>query len=33
MSEEALKQQPLAGSLFVLKDCGFKGLSAAKFKG
>jgi sugar lactone lactonase YvrE len=33
MSEEALKQQPLAGSLFVVKDCGFKGLPAAKFKG
>jgi sugar lactone lactonase YvrE len=33
MSEEALKEQPLAGSLFVVKDCGFKGLPAAKFKG
>ena len=33
MSEEALQQQPLAGSLFVLKDCGYKGLPAAKFKG
>ncbi len=33
MSEEALKEQPLAGSLFVLKNCGFKGLPAAKFKG
>lgn len=33
MNEEALKQQPLAGSLFVLKDCGYKGLPAAKFKG
>lgn len=33
MSEEALKEQPLAGSLFVLKDCGYKGLPAAKFKG
>ena len=33
MSDEALQQQPLAGSLFVLKDCGYKGLPAAKFKG
>jgi sugar lactone lactonase YvrE len=33
MSEEALKEQPLAGSLFVLKDSGFKGLPAEKFKG
>lgn len=33
MPEEDLKQQPLAGCLFVVKDCGFKGLPAAKFKG
>jgi sugar lactone lactonase YvrE len=33
MGKEALQQQPLAGSLFILKDCGYKGLPAAKFKG
>ncbi len=33
MNEEDLKKQPLAGQLFVIKDCGVKGLLAAKFKG
>ncbi len=33
MPEEILMKQPLAGSLFVIKDCGFKGLPAQKFKG
>ena len=33
MREEDLIKQPLAGSLFVIKDCGFKGLPAQKFKG
>lgn len=31
--EEDLMKQPLAGSLFVVKDCGFRGLPAQKFKG
>lgn len=29
----ALEAQPLAGSLFVLRNCGFRGLKAARFKG
>ena len=33
MREEDLEKQPLAGSLFVVKNCGYKGLPAAKFKG
>ncbi|MBV9963204.1 MAG: SMP-30/gluconolactonase/LRE family protein [Parafilimonas sp.] len=33
MSEELLKQQPHAGKLFVVKNCGAKGLLAKKFKG
>ena len=33
MSEEDLLKQPLAGSLFIVKDCGYKGLPAQKFKG
>lgn len=33
MREEDLLKQPLAGSLFVVKDCGYKGLPAQKFKG
>jgi sugar lactone lactonase YvrE len=33
MSEELLKQQPHAGKLFVVKNCGVKGLVPDKFKG
>lgn len=33
MVKEDLMQQPLAGSLFVIKDCDYKGLPAQKFKG
>ena len=33
LSEEDLIDQPLAGCLFVVKDCGYKGLPAQKFKG
>jgi len=33
MSEELLKQQPHAGKLFVVKNCGVKGLLPKKFKG
>ena len=33
MSEDALQQQPHAGKLFVVKNCGCKGLPAEKFKG
>lgn len=33
LSKEDLQKQPDAGKLFVVKDCGFKGLPAAKFKG
>lgn len=32
LSESELVQQPLAGSLFVLRNCGFKGLPAFEFK-
>jgi len=31
LSENELAQQPLAGYLFVIKDCGFKGISAVEF--
>lgn len=31
LSEKELKQQPLAGSLFVIKKCGYKGLNAFRF--
>jgi sugar lactone lactonase YvrE len=33
MSDEDLQNQPDAGKLFVVKNCGFKGLPAQKFKG
>ena len=32
LSEEELIEQPLAGSLFIIKNCGFTGLPAFKFK-
>ncbi|HMC85764.1 MAG TPA: SMP-30/gluconolactonase/LRE family protein [Chitinophagaceae bacterium] len=32
LTSEELRQQPLAGSLFVVKDCGFTGLPAYFFK-
>lgn len=32
LNEEELKQQPLAGSLFVLRNCGFKGMPAFEFE-
>ena len=32
LTYKQLNDQPLAGSLFVIKDCGFKGLPATKFK-
>jgi sugar lactone lactonase YvrE len=31
LSETELKEQPLAGSLFVIRDCGFQGLPAFEF--
>jgi sugar lactone lactonase YvrE len=31
LSEEALKKQPLAGALFVIPDCGFRGMPAFEF--
>lgn len=31
LTEEALGKQPLAGSLFVIQNCGFKGLPAVEF--
>lgn len=31
LTEEALKSQPLAGALFVIPNCGFKGLAAFEF--
>ena len=31
LTENELKQQPLAGSLFVIYDCGFKGIPAVEF--
>ncbi len=33
MSEELLQQQPHAGKLFVVKNCGVKGMPPQKFKG
>ena len=33
LTEEQLKQQPLAGSLFVIRDCGFQGTEAYFFRG
>ena len=33
LTDEQLTAQPLAGSLFVVKDCGFSGLMPAKYKG
>ncbi|MCM4169544.1 6-deoxy-6-sulfogluconolactonase [Arenibacter antarcticus] len=32
LSEEELKQQPLAGSLFVIRNCGYTGVPANEFK-
>lgn len=32
LNEQALAEQPLAGALFVLKNCGFRGLPANRFK-
>jgi sugar lactone lactonase YvrE len=31
LTKEQLADQPLAGSLFVLRDCGFSGLDAFEF--
>lgn len=31
LTEEALKSQPLAGALFVIRNCGFRGLPAFEF--
>ena len=31
LTDEELKQQPFAGSLFVIHDCGFKGIPAVEF--
>ncbi len=33
MTEDELKQQPHAGSLFVIRNCGFTGLPAFEFEG
>jgi sugar lactone lactonase YvrE len=33
LSEEELKEQPLAGSLFVIKKCGFTGMSDFEYNG
>jgi sugar lactone lactonase YvrE len=32
LSDEEIKEQPLAGSLFVLKNSGFKGTRAFEFE-
>ena len=32
LTDEELKQQPLAGSLFIIEQCGFKGVRAVEFK-
>lgn len=32
LTDEELEQQPLAGSLFVIKNCGFKGIETFEFK-
>ena len=31
LTDEQLEEQPLAGSLFVVENCGFKGMEAVKF--
>lgn len=31
LDEEALRDQPMAGSLFVIRDCGFRGMESAEF--
>lgn len=33
LSEGGIAEQPLSGSVFVIKDCGFTGLAASRFKG
>jgi sugar lactone lactonase YvrE len=33
LSETQLAKEPLAGGLFVLKNCGFTGFLPAEFKG
>ncbi|MEO6220920.1 MAG: SMP-30/gluconolactonase/LRE family protein, partial [Ginsengibacter sp.] len=33
LSEYDLKEQQLAGALFVIKECGFGGIEAFKFNG
>jgi len=33
LTDEELLQQPLAGSLFVIKNCGYKGLPPFRFRG
>lgn len=33
LTENELKKQPLAGSLFVIRNCGFTGIPAFEFKG
>ncbi|MEJ7828718.1 MAG: SMP-30/gluconolactonase/LRE family protein [Segetibacter sp.] len=33
LNEKELTEQPLAGSLFVIKNCGFKGVPEFRFKG
>jgi len=33
LSIEALEEQPLAGSLFVIRDSGFKGIETSRFRG
>jgi hypothetical protein len=32
LTKDQLKMQPLAGSLFVLKNIGYKGMAAYKFE-
>ncbi len=32
LTEDQLQKQPLAGSLFVIRNCGFKGMPAFEFK-
>jgi sugar lactone lactonase YvrE len=31
LTDEALKEQPLAGALFVIRNCGYQGLPAFEF--
>ena len=33
LTEDELEKQPLAGSLFVIHNCGYKGLPAFEFNG